>query len=84
MAKEFFHGIMVKDMKENGHLENRTAEELLSLKPENEKLVFGKMEEELKLKEKMIKQLKEKLDQTINNLIIFILFFAIIILNVRN
>lgn len=62
MGKEYFHGIMVKDMKGNGHKENKMEEVLLLLKMEKEKQGYGKMVEELKLKEKMIKLQKGKLD----------------------
>lgn len=62
MDKEYFHGIMVKDMKVNGHKENKMEEVLLLLKMEKGKQEYGKMVEELKLKEKMIKLQKVKLD----------------------
>lgn len=65
MGKEYFLGIMVKDMKENGHKVNKMVEVLLLQKMVKEKQVYGKMEEELKLKEKMIKLQKVKPDYLI-------------------
>lgn len=48
MVKVCSLGIMEKDMKENGLLENKMAKGLLLQKQGKEKLVYGKMEEESK------------------------------------
>ena len=46
MVMEYLHGILGKNMKENGIMESSMERELLSLKKIKEKLVCGKMEEE--------------------------------------